>query len=209
MQEGNRVIATGKPLDVAKKVMIMLHGRGASAESILSLKGYLNHADFAFVGPEASNNTWYPYSFMAPIVQNEPNLSAALKVLSDLIEQLKVEHGFAQKDIYLLGFSQGACLALEFVARNPGHFGGVFGLSGGLIGPEGTTWPEHGSLEGTPVFLGCSDADLHIPKERVVETASVLEKLNAKVTMKLYSDFGHSINDDEIDRINDILAADH
>jgi phospholipase/carboxylesterase len=206
MHEGNKVIATGKPLGSAKRVMVMLHGRGASAESILSLKGYLNNTDFAFVGPEASGNTWYPYSFMAPIAQNEPYLSSALLVISGLIEQLKEEHGFEQKDIYLLGFSQGACLALEYIVRNPAHYGGVFGLSGGLIGPVGTSWPEQGSLMGTPVFLGCSDNDLHIPQERVKETATVLEKLGAKVTMKLYTDFGHSINDDEIDRINDILT---
>ncbi len=206
MHHIDRVVTAGVALDKAKKAMIMIHGRGASAESILSLAAHFKTNEVAFIAPQASGNTWYPYSFMAPMDDNEPGLSSALGVIGSLVEKLKSEHGFKSKDIYLLGFSQGACLALEFAARNADTYGGVFGLSGGLIGPEGTPRDYEGSLTGTPVFLGCSDIDHHIPKERVVESGAVFEKLGADVTVQLYKNFGHSVNNEEIAFVNKVLA---
>jgi phospholipase/carboxylesterase len=208
MHNLNHIETAGAALDQAKKVMIMIHGRGASAHNILALSDHVLPEDFAFVAPQASGGSWYPYSFLAPIPQNEPSLSAALDVVGALVEKLTGEYRFAKKDIFFLGFSQGACLSLEFVARNADRYGGVFGLSGGLIGPEGTPREYAGTLKNTPVFLGCSDVDHHIPKERVLESAEVLEKLGASVTLQLYKNFGHSINADEIEHVNRILTMD-
>lgn len=205
MHNINQLATSGASLKEAKKVMIMIHGRGASAQSILSLSQYFDTTDIAFVAPQASGSTWYPYSFLAPMDQNEPGLSSALQMIGELVEKLETENGFAREDIYLLGFSQGACLSLEFAARNAGRFGGIFGLSGGLIGPEGTPRNYPGSMSETPVFLGCSDIDHHIPKERVIESGEVFEKLGAKVKLQLYKNFGHSVNDEEIAAVNQIL----
>jgi phospholipase/carboxylesterase len=205
MHNISQLVTVGASLKEAKKVMIMIHGRGASAQSILSLSQYFDTTDIAFVAPQASGSTWYPYSFLAPMDQNEPGLSSALKMIGELVEKLETENGFAREDIYLLGFSQGACLSLEFAARNAGRFGGVFGLSGGLIGPEGTPRNYPGSMSETPVFLGCSDIDHHIPKERVIESGEVFEKLGAKVKMQLFKNFGHSVNEEEIAAVNQIL----
>ncbi|TDB60791.1 alpha/beta hydrolase [Arundinibacter roseus] len=200
-------ISRGAPLSKAEKVMLMVHGRGASAESILSLSEYFPDPNLAFVAPQATQNSWYPYSFMAPTQQNEPGLSSALGVLGTIVDALHNEYGFAYEHIYLLGFSQGACLALDYAARNPTQYGGVFGLSGGLIGPEGMLPDYGGNLAGTPVFLGCSDVDFHIPKERVQESDAIFKSLNANVLTKLYENFGHSINDDELKIVNAVLAS--
>jgi phospholipase/carboxylesterase len=207
MHNSNHIETAGVPLDAAKKVMIMVHGRGASAQSILALSAHFAPEDFAYVAPQASGGTWYPYSFMTPMDHNEPHLSSALEVVGEVVEKLTAQYGFSKRDIYLLGFSQGACLSLEYVARNADQYGGVFGLSGGLIGPEGTPRNYEGSTQNTPVFLGCSDIDHHIPKERVVESAEVFEKMGAVVTLQLYKNFGHSVNSDEIDHINRILMS--
>jgi phospholipase/carboxylesterase len=203
----NNIVTQGTPLDTAPKALIMLHGRGSNAQDILSLANHLEAADFAFIAPQATQNTWYPYSFMAPIEQNEPGLSSALEVIGTIVQQLHGELGFAYEDIYLLGFSQGACLALEYVARNPRRLGGVFGLSGGLIGPEGTLPEYAGDLEQTPIFLGCSDVDSHIPKERVLESERIFQSMNAKVLAKLYKNFGHTVNDDELNIVNNVIAS--
>jgi len=204
----NNVITQGTPLEEAQKVLLMLHGRGASAQDILSLTQYLKDAtDFAFVAPQATQNTWYPYSFLAPVEQNEPGLSSALHVIGSIIEQLHGEQNFAYKDIYLLGFSQGACLTLEYVARHPQHFGGVFGLSGGLIGAEGRLPAYEGDLAQTPIFLGCSDTDFHVPKERVLESERILQGMNANAQAKLYKNFGHTVNDDELNVVNKVIAS--
>ncbi len=203
----NNTVIQGTPLDDAKKVLIMMHGRGSSAQDILSLGAYIEAPDFAFIAPQATQNTWYPYSFLAPIEQNEPGLSSALEVIGTIVQQLHGELGFAYEDIYLLGFSQGACLALEYVARNPRRLGGVFGLSGGLIGPEGTLPEYAGDLEQTPIFLGCSDVDSHIPKERVLESERIFQGMNAKVLAKLYKNFGHTVNDDELNIVNKVIAS--
>ena len=203
----NNFLTAGKPLNEANKVMVMIHGRGASAHDILSLTAHISDNDFAFVAPEAEGNTWYPYSFLQPMADNEPYLSSALEVLASLRGRLQADYNFKSPQIYWLGFSQGACLALEFVARNAMQYGGVFGLSGGLIGPADTPRVYAGPLVNTPVFLGCSDADTHIPKERVLETATIFRDMGANVTAKLYPNFSHSINEDELNIVNLLIAG--
>ncbi len=203
----NNIVIKGTPLETAQKAMLMLHGRGASAQDILSLTDYLEREDCAYIAPQATQSTWYPYSFMAPIEANEPGLSSALEVIGSIVARLHDEFNFAYENIFLLGFSQGACLTLEYVARNPQRFGGVFGLSGGLIGPENQLPEYTGELNQMPVFLGCSDVDPHIPKARVLESEQVFKGLNANVVTKLYKNFPHSVNDDEIEIVSNILAT--
>jgi predicted esterase len=184
----------------------MLHGRNAGPENILELAGPLDHPAYAFLAPAAAQGTWYPLSFMQPRVSNEPFLASALEVVQRLIEQVTRE-GIARERILLLGFSQGACLALETgyltARREAGQIasfpvGGILGFSGGLIGAPGTRWAETGSFAGRPVFLGCSDVDSHIPRGRVEETATVFERLGAEATLRLYPGMGHLVNDDEL-----------
>jgi predicted esterase len=184
--------------------MIMIHGRGASASSILTLAAELRHPEFAYLAPDASGNTWYPYSFLSPLEMNEPGITSGLQAIADLLATVEAAGIPAERTI-LLGFSQGACLALEFVARNARRYGGVAGLSGGVIGPDGTPRDYAGSLDRTPVFLGCSDIDAHIPKERVELTADVMRALDGDVTMKLYPGMGHTVNEDEIERVRGIM----
>ena len=205
------VVHAGAPLDGADAVMIMVHGRNAGPNAILSLCAAIDRPRFACVAPAAAGGSWYPFSFMASRAQNEPGLSSGLAVLESLVVDL-VEHGFPSHKIVLLGFSQGACLAAEFSIRHPRRYGGVLVLSGGLIGPPGTTWDEvTTSLRGTPVFLGCSDVDGHIPKERVIESDGVFRRLGARVKRTLYPGMGHLVNDDEIVEVqavlDDVLAA--
>ena len=197
-------LAAGAPLDRARAAVVMIHGRGATAESILGLAGELDREEFAYLAPQAAGNTWYPVSFLQPIEQNEPNLSSALQAVGDLLARLE-EAGIPPERTLLLGFSQGACLSLEFAARNARRYGGVAGLSGGLIGPDGTPRDYPGSLDGTPVFLGCSDVDFHIPKERVVESGEVLRALGAEVDVRLYPGMGHTVNRDEIEAVQAIM----
>jgi phospholipase/carboxylesterase len=187
---------------------VMVHGRGGSAEDMLGLGRELGRPELAYVAPQASpalGNAWYPYSFMAPMAQNEPGLSSALEVLGDLVAHLETG-GIPAERIVLLGFSQGACLSLEFAARNARRYGGVVALSGGLIGPPGTPRDYIGSLAGTPVFLGCSDRDPHIPRERVEESARVFEAMGAAVTERIYPAMGHTVNEDELDFVRGLLA---
>jgi predicted esterase len=186
--------------------MVLVHGRGATAAGILSLAEELAQPGFAFLAPQAAGNTWYPLSFMAPIEGNEPYLSGALDALADVLESI-AEAGIPPERTILLGFSQGACLALEFAARHAQRYGGLVGLSGGLIGPEGTPRDYPGSLASTPTFLGCSDVDLHIPAERVLESGRVLEQLGAEATVRLYPGMGHTVNQDELDHVRSIMAA--
>jgi phospholipase/carboxylesterase/glyoxalase family protein len=208
---GQRVMHAGAPLDTARAVMIMVHGRNAAPENILELSDVLDRPEFAYVGPAAAGGTWYPYSFMAPREQNEPGISSGLAVIESLVTTL-LTRGFAAERIMLLGFSQGACLTSEFSIRHPRRYGGVMVLSGGLIGPPGTTWDDvTTSLDGTPVFLGCSDVDPHIPAERVRESEAVFRRLGAAVTRKLYPGMGHIVNGDEIENVqrvmDEVLAA--
>ena len=201
----SRVVAAGAPLDRAKAAMILVHGRGATAESMIPLAEAFGRNDIAFLAPQAADNTWYPYSFLAPFPQNEPWLSSALSLLGALVERLGAE-GFPPERIAVAGFSQGACLSTEFAARNPRRYGAVIGLSGGLIGPPGTPRDYPGSLGGTPVCRGCSDIDPHIPLERVQETTRVLRGLGAEVDERIYPGFGHSLNADEVEAVKGILA---
>jgi predicted esterase len=203
---GGPVLAAGEDLERATAAMILVHGRGATAESILSLANELPQPGFAYMAPQASGNIWYPFSFLEPIERNEPYLSSALDRLTALLERTS-QAGIPPERTILLGFSQGACLALEFAARNAQRFGGLVGLSGGLIGPEGTPRDYPGSLAGTPVFLGCSDVDFHIPRERVVESGQVLERLGGEVTVRLYPNMGHTVNQDELGQVRSIMAA--
>jgi phospholipase/carboxylesterase len=206
LHQGQPVLAVGKPLAQAKAAMVMIHGRGATAESILALADELEQPDFAYLAPQAAGNTWYPNRFTAPIASNEPHLSSALATIDELLDRLS-EAGIQPENTILLGFSQGACLALEYAARNAHRYGGVVGLSGGLIGPDGTPRNYRGSLAGTPVFLGCSDVDFHIPKERVLHSADVLRGLGGEVTARLYPDMGHTINQDELDAVRRMMIA--
>lgn len=204
--QGGRVVRRGPSLDTARGALILVHGRGASAEDILTLVPALGQSDFACLAPQASGSTWYPFSFLEPLERNEPGLSSGLAVLAGLRTEIEAG-GVPVERTVLLGFSQGACLSLEFAARHPARYGGVIGLSGGLIGPPGTPREYPGSLAGTPVFLGCSDVDPHIPKARVEETAEVLEGMGAAVTTRLYRGMGHLVNQDELDFVRRMMKA--
>jgi predicted esterase len=204
--QGQPLLQQGKPLAEAKAAMILVHGRGATAQSILELATVLPHPEMAYVAPQAQGNTWYPQSFMAPMPQNEPWLSSALQTVADAVAKVE-EAGIPADKIIIGGFSQGACLASEFVARNARRYGGLLLFSGGLIGPPGTPRDYDGALGGTPVFIGCSDVDFHIPVERVEETAVTLQNLGAAVNKKIYPNMGHTIVQDEIDEAQKIVSA--
>ena len=195
--QGQRVATAGPPLGESQAAMILVHGRNAAPENILDLCRVLDRPGFSCLAPAAAGNTWYPFSFLAERSRNEPGLSSALQALGELVDRV-LSHGVERRHLILLGFSQGACLASEFAVRHPGRFGGVIALSGGLIGPPGTTWELPGSFDQTPVFLGCSDVDSHVPKERVNESAVVFERMGAEVTKRIYPGMGHLVNQDEI-----------
>ena len=199
-----RVLTSGAPLETAAGALIAIHGRGAGAEDIMALAREIAPPNVAILAPQAAGNTWYPYAFLEPTERNEPYLSSALRIVGDLIAQVD-EHGISPGRVALVGFSQGACLALEAAARNAQRYAGVIGLSGGLIGPPGTSFDFPGSLDGTPVFLGCSDVDPHIPKERVEESAAALERLGAAVDLRVYPGMGHTVNRDELEAARTIL----
>lgn len=186
--------------------MILVHGRGASAESILGLARELNRPGYCYLAPQAAGHTWYPYSFLSPLERNQPYLDSALSSLAALMDEV-VGAGIPAERLVLAGFSQGACLTLEFAARNPRRYGGAAALTGGLIGPEGTSREYRGSLDGTPVFIGTSDPDPHIPVSRVEESADVLRRLDAEVTTRIYPGMGHTVNLDEIERVREIMDA--
>jgi len=186
--------------------MLMVHGRGARAEDILSLADRLDQPGFVYFAPQAAENTWYPQRFLAPLDENEPWLSSALAFIGQAFDTI-LETGIPAERTLLLGFSQGACLTLEFAARNARRYGGVVGLTGALIGPDGMARDYPGSLAGTPIFLGCSDVDFHVPKERVDETAAALRSLGGKITQRLYPGMGHVVNDDELEYVRDMMRA--
>ncbi len=202
--QGQQLFTAGKPLSEAQAAMVLVHGRGATASSILELSTVLSHPEFAYLAPQAAGNTWYPYSFLAPIPQNEPGISSGLQAIADVVEQISGA-GIPPEKIVIGGFSQGACLASEFVARNARRYGGLLLFSGGVIGPPETPRNYPGSLEGTPVFLGCSDVDFHIPLERVNETAAIFTQMDGVVTKKIYPNMGHTIIQDEIDHALPII----
>jgi phospholipase/carboxylesterase len=198
------VVRAGLPPEQAEKALILVHGRGGSAEDILSLGNYLAVNDFALLAPRATDHSWYPYSFMAPPAANEPKLSAALSLLRKITEDIKAS-GIKEENIYFLGFSQGACLTLEFAARNAARFGGVVAFTGGLIGDKIYAENYPGDFIGTPFFIGSSDPDMHVPVDRVQESAKILRDRNAQVTVKIYPGMGHTISQDEIDQANRLI----
>lgn len=183
---------------------VLVHGRGATAESILSLVPELAVPDLAYVAPQAPGNTWYPESFLAPLERNEPWLSHALQMVGDAVGELEGK-GIPKERIALVGFSQGACLMLEFAARNAARYGALVGWSGGVIGPRGTPRAYPGRFEGAPVFLGCSDRDPHVPAWRVEETAEVFRRMGAKVDLRLYPALPHTVNEDELEAARVLL----
>ncbi len=199
-----KIFTAGKDLSPENKVLILLHGRGGSAEDIVSLAGYLNVSEFTVIAPEATNNTWYPFSFMAPPSQNEPWLSSALELVNDIVNNLK-DQGISSERIYFAGFSQGACLTLEYVARNAAKYGGVVAFTGGLIGDKIYEENYKGDFNNTPVFIGTSNPDPHVPVERVHASTNILKSMNAQVVEKIYNNMGHTINQDEIDQANSLV----
>jgi len=203
---GQPILRAGAAPDAARAAMIMIHGRNAAPANILDLVPVLDRPEFLYVAPAAAGGTWYPLSFMAPREKNEPGISSGLSVIESLVNDLMTV--FTPHQIMLLGFSQGACLTSEFSIRHPRRYGGVMVLSGGLIGPPGTSWDTvTTSLDGTPVFLGCSDVDSHIPAERVLESEAVFRRLGAAVTRKLYPGMGHTVIGDEIEQIQRVMDA--
>lgn len=203
---GQPVLSSGAPLAGARAAMIMVHGRGAGPRDIISLAPLIAGPDVACLAPAATGNTWYPLSFMSPIAANEPGISSGISVVHALIDQV-IAGGVPAERIVLLGFSQGACLASTAAQRRPRRYGGVMVFSGGLIGPPGTTWEEKGDFDGTPVFLGCSDIDPHIPEPRVRESAAHFERMRATVTCRIYDGMGHTVSEDEVAFARQLVAS--
>jgi len=199
------VLTSGRSLDSAQAAVILVHGRGASATDILSLAEELDHPEFAYLAPEAAGHTWYPHSFLAPIAQNQPGLNSALSFLGEVVGRA-LAAGIARDKVSFIGFSQGACLATEFVARNATRYGALVAFTGGLIGPPGTRFSYPGDLSGTPCFFGAGDPDPHVPWERVKESASVFSALGAVVTLRRYPGLPHTINRDEIEQAQQLLS---
>jgi predicted esterase len=196
---------SGRALDSAPAAVILVHGRGASARDILSLAGELDHPEFAYLAPEAAGHTWYPHSFLAPVAQNQAWLDSALSFLGEVVARA-VAAGIPRQKVALVGFSQGACLAAEFVARNPTRYGALLAFTGGLIGPPGTRFNYPGDLSGTPCFFGAGDPDPHVPWNRVKESASVFSTLGGVVMLRRYPGLPHTINQDEIEQAKQLLA---
>jgi phospholipase/carboxylesterase len=198
------VLQRGTPLNAAKGAVVLLHGRGASADDILGLAQDFDLPDLAYLAPEAAEHTWYPYSFLSPIEQNQPWLDSALKLVGETVQRATAA-GIERQNVAIVGFSQGACLATEFVVRNATRYGGLVAFTGGLIGPPGAKFSYSGELSGTPCFLGAGDRDPHVPWKRVEESAAVLSDLGAAVTLRRYPGLPHTINQDEIDHAKIIL----
>jgi predicted esterase len=203
--ETSQVYSAGPKLDEASAVLILLHGRGATAEDILSLSTDLTQPGLAFLAPQAEDYSWYPNRFIFPIEQNEPYLSSALDLVDKIIKHVE-DIGIPTEKIFIGGFSQGACLASEYIIRNPKKYGGLLVFSGGYIGPLNIQRQPNGDLDGTPALLGCSDSDPHIPLQRVKETTALLEAMGAKVKEKIYPNMGHTIIDDEIELARDLIS---
>jgi predicted esterase len=202
---GQLILRRGPSPSVARIAVILVHGRGGSAAELLDLADDLAMHDIAWIAPQAAGQTWYPYSFLSPLDRNEPGITSGLSVLNRLLEDIG-QNGMPPERVGMLGFSQGACLTVEFAARHARRYAAIVGLSGGLIGPPGTPRDYQGSLDGTPVFLGCSDIDAHIPVERVRESAEVFRHLDAKVDERIYPGMGHTVNDDELAAVRALFA---
>jgi len=204
--QDQQLVTAGTPLADAEAAMILVHGRGATARSIVQMGQEVHREGVALLAPQAARNTWYPNSFLAPVEQNEPGRSSGLQAVDDAVEQA-VGAGIDRERVLLLGFSQGACLASEYVARNPRRYGGLVALSGGLIGETVDPTSYEGDIEATPVFVGCSDVDPHIPLERVEATAQAFELLNGEVDKRIYEGMGHGVNEDELAAVADLVAG--
>jgi len=202
---GQRIEARGRPLGEGAALVIMVHGRNAAPENILELVPLLEQPDFTYLAPAAHGNTWYPYTFLAPIERNEPGITSGIAVVHELIDRATT-NGVPVGRIVLLGFSQGACLAATAAVRRPARYGGVVVLSGGLIGPPGTTWDVEGRFDDTPVFLGCGDPDAHVPADRVRESGAVFERMGARVTERIYPGMGHTVSDDELEWTRELMT---
>jgi phospholipase/carboxylesterase len=188
----------GEPLATAKGAVVLLHGRGGSAEDVLLLGREMYQPGIAYLAPQAANHTWYPYSFLAPREQNEPWLSSALKLVKGTV-QVAIDGGIPAEKIVIGGFSQGACLSTEFVAANPKRYGGLIAFTGGLIGPEGSPLTQGGDLGGMPAFFGTGDPDPHVPWTRVQESAKIFEAMGARVTVRRYDLRPHTITREELE----------
>lgn len=199
-----KIVTAGKSANKARKALVMLHGRGGTAEDILSLSAHLNVDGFAVIAPAATNNTWYPYSFIAPTQQNEPWLSSALNLLEEVVLDL-TKAGIAKEEIYFLGFSQGACLTLEFTARHAAKFGGVVAFTGGLIGEQLEEENYSGDFFKTPIYISTGNPDAHVPLQRVQESVAVLKQMNAEVDLQVYTGRPHTITEQEIVRVNEFI----
>jgi len=204
--QGQQLVTAGTPLGEADAAVILVHGRGATARSIVQMGQEVHREGVALLAPQAARNTWYPNSFLAPVEQNEPGRSSGLAAIDDAVERA-AGAGIDRERVLLLGFSQGACLASEYVARNPRRYGGLAALSGGLIGESVDPTSYEGDIEGTPVFVGCSDVDPHIPLERVEATAEAFERLQGDVDKRIYEGMGHGVNDDELDAVDELVAG--
>ncbi len=200
------VATDGAPLQEAVAAVVLVHGRGATARSMIQLAYEFYREEVAYLAPQAARNTWYPNSFLAPVEANEPGRSSGLQRLSELVTEAN-EADIPTERILVCGFSQGGCLASEFVARNPTQYGGLAVFSGGLIGESVDPEEYEGDLQGTPAFLGCSDIDPHIPESRVHETADVLQRLGASVDTRIYPGMAHTINEDEISAVSELLDS--
>ena len=198
------IITRGKKIPGAKKALIMLHGRGGTAEDILGFAAHLNVDEYALFAPEATGNSWYPLSFLALPEQNEPWLSSAINLIKELVDDI-IAGGIPADNIYFTGFSQGACLSLEYVTRHATRYGGVAAFTGGLIGNKIYQENYSGDFKGTPVFIGSSDPDMHVPVERIHATTQILQSMHADVTEKIYKNMGHTINEDEIEHANRLI----
>lgn len=186
--------------------VILVHGRGDSASGILGLADALEAPHVMWLAPQAAGHAWYPFSFLAPMERNEPGLSSGLAVIDNLVGTVLGE-GISAERVVLMGFSQGACLAQEYAARHARRYHAIVGLSGGLIGPPGTPRDYAGSFDGTPVFLGCSDIDAHIPVERVHESADVFARMGAAVDKRIYPGMPHTVNAEEISVVRALLGG--
>jgi predicted esterase len=202
----SRIFTAGHPVQGARAAIVLCHGRGATADGMLSLAADLNAPGVAFVAPQASGGTWYPYSFLAPLSKNAPYLPSAIALLHSIVHELNAD-GIPPERVVLLGFSQGGCLALEYAGRHARRFGGVVGLSAGLIGPRGRSWDFGGSLAGTPVFLGCDEEDPHVPRERVEETGVELRRIGGVVDLRLYQGLGHGVSVEEVGVVRALVSG--
>jgi phospholipase/carboxylesterase len=197
-------IKAGKPFNETDKAIVMIHGRGGTAEDIISLQRFLKVENMVIYAPQATNNSWYPYSFMAPERDNQPALDSAIATIEDAVKEIKA-NGIKEEQIYFLGFSQGACLTLEYTARRAKKYGGIIAFTGGLIGKELMNNRYQGDFEGTPILITTSNPDPHVPVSRVTESVSVLEEMSAKVKLQIYNGKTHSISKEELELANNII----